>query len=127
MKKRYIIMGGIIVLAVAALVSAGLRGSVSYYLTVSELLDRGDELLNTKVRVIGRIVGDSIEWKADELELSFVISEGDRYLPVIYHGPRPSGFSAGSSILVEGQYRPDKVFHATTLIMRCPSKYEPEG
>ncbi|GAF71996.1 unnamed protein product [marine sediment metagenome] len=125
-RRRYLVGGGILVLAVAALVSVALGSSVNYFLTVSELLDRGSEFHDTDVRVGGEIAIDTIEWNADDLELKFTITENGRDLAVVYEGARPSGFQAGSSILVEGQYRSGMVFQAKVLIMKCPSKYEPE-
>ena len=125
MKKRYLIGGGIIILAVAYLITLTLSSSVSYYLTVSELMNKSNELHNTKVRVIGKIVDDSIQWNAEDLELKFAIAEGGETLPVVYNGAKPAGFEPSSDILVEGKFRPDKVFLANQLIMRCPSKYEP--
>ncbi len=126
MRRRYLVGGGILVLAVAALVSVALGSSVNYFLTVSELLDGGREFHDTDVRVGGEIAIDTIEWNADDLELKFTITENGRDLAVVYEGARPSGFQAGSSILVEGQYRSGLVFQAKVLIMKCPSKYEPE-
>lgn len=126
MRRRYLVGGGILVLAVAALVAVSLGSSVNYYLTVSELLDGGSEFHDTDVRVGGKIASDTIEWNADDLELKFTITENGRDLAVVYEGARPSGFQADSSILVEGQYRSGMVFQAKVLIMKCPSKYEPE-
>ena len=125
MKKRYLIGGGIIILAVAYLIVLSLGSSVSYYLTVSELMDKSNELQNTKVRVIGKIVNGSIQWNAEDLELEFKISEGGETLPVVYNGAKPAGLEPSLHILVEGKYQPDRVFLANQLIMRCPSKYEP--
>lgn len=126
MRRRYLVGGGILVLAVAALVSVSLGSAVNYYLTVSELLDGGSEFHDTDVRVGGKIASDTIEWNADDLELKFTITENGRNLAVVYEGARPSGFQEDSSILVEGRYRSDMVFQAKVLIMKCPSKYEPE-
>jgi len=100
--------------------------SVSYYVTVSEFLARSTELQDTTVRVAGKIADSPAEWDAEELELKFAITEGGHTIPVIYHGAKPSGFKAGSNILAEGEYHSDGVFHASQLIMKCPSKYEIE-
>lgn len=124
-KKRYLIGGGIIVLAVAYLITLSLGNSVSYYLTVSEFMDKSDELYGTRVRVIGNIVDGSVQWNAGDVELKFAVTEGGETLPVLYNGARPSGFEPGSDILVEGKLQPDNVFLADQLILRCPSKYEP--
>jgi cytochrome c-type biogenesis protein CcmE len=126
MRKRYLIGGGILAVAVGLLVYASLGGAVSYYLTVSELLDKGSELYGERVRVAGKVVNNSVEWDADTLELSFVITEGGEDLLVVYGGARPNGFAEDSNVLVEGKYRTDNTFQASTIILKCPSKYEPQ-
>jgi len=125
-RKRYLIGGGILAVAVGFLIYTSLGSSVSYYLTVSELLDRSSEIYDTNVRVIGEIADNSIEWDAEGLELKFNVTEGGGTLPIIYKGAKPTGFKAGVNILVEGEYHSDKIFRASVLMMRCPSKYEPK-
>ena len=98
--------------------------AVSYYVTVSEFYDGGTELQDINVRVAGKIADSPIDWDAEGLELRFTITEGSKNMPVVYHGAQPSGFTAGSSILVEGKYDSDGVLRASQLILKCPSKYE---
>ena len=124
MKKRLLIGGGIILVALVYLLYLSFGSSVSYYVTVSEFFSRSDELLDTNIRVAGKVAGTSIDWNADDLELMFTITEGGKNMPVIYNGPQPSGFKAGSTILVEGKYDSNNVFRASQLILKCPSKYE---
>ena len=123
-RKRYFIGGGILLATLIYLLYLSFGSSVSYYVTVSEFYDRETELQDINVRVAGKILESPIDWDAEALELKFAIIEGDESLPVIYHGTQPSGFKAGSSILVEGKYGSDGVFRASQLILRCPSKYE---
>ena len=124
MKKRLIIGGGIILVAVIYLLYLSFGSSVSYYVTVSEFYDRSDELLDTSIRVAGNVAENSVEWNAGEVELAFTLTEGGRDMPVVYHGARPSGFKGGSTILAEGKYGSDGIFQASQLILKCPSKYE---
>ncbi len=126
MRKRYFVGGGILAIAVGLLMYVSLGGAVNYYLTVSELLDRGSELYGERVRVSGKVVNGSVEWDSVALELRFVIVEGDNELPVVYGGAKPNGFEEDSNVLVEGEYHSDEVFQASTIILRCPSKYEPQ-
>jgi len=125
MKKRYLIGGSILVIVVAYLIYLSYGSSASYYVTVSEFFDKGTELYDTNVRVAGKIADSTIDWNAEELELRFDITEGGDVMAVIYQGAKPSGFMAGSNILVEGEYHSDEIFRASQLIMKCPSKYEP--
>ena len=126
MKKRYLIGGLILVLAVGYLLYLSFGSSVSYYVNVSEFFDKGTELHNTSLRVAGRIADSPIDWDAEELELRFAITEGGDTMAVVYQGAKPSGFKEGSNIVVEGKYHSDGIFQASQLIMKCPSKYEPE-
>lgn len=125
MKKRYLFGGCILVLVVGYLLFLSLGNSVSYYLSVSEFVDKGEQFYDMQVRVAGKIVEDSIDWSAKDLELRFTITEGGKTLLVIYNGTKPSGFKAGSDILIEGKYDSGKIFRASQLLMKCPSKYEP--
>lgn len=124
MKKRYFIGGGILLAAIAYLLYVSFGNAVSYYVTVSEFYDRETELRDINVRVAGKILESPIDWDAEGLDLRFTITEGGKNMPVIYHGAQPSGFRAGSNILVEGKYDSDGVFRASQLILKCPSKYE---
>jgi cytochrome c-type biogenesis protein CcmE len=124
MKKKYLIGVAILLLVIGYLLYLSFGSSVSYYLTVSELLAEGVELYDTNVRVAGQIADGPVDWNPEELELRFNITEGGQTLSVIYEGAKPSGFQGGASILVEGKYNPDGIFRASQLIMKCPSKYE---
>jgi cytochrome c-type biogenesis protein CcmE len=124
MKKRYLIGAGILVIVVAYLIYLSFGSSVSYYVTVSEFFAEDTELYDTNIRVAGRIADSPIDWNAEEVELGFTITEGGEAMRVIYEGAKPSGFKAGSNILVEGRYHSDGIFRASQLIMKCSSKYE---
>jgi len=125
-RKRYLVGAIILVLAVGYLLYLSFGSSVSYYVTVSEFFSRGTELYDTRIRVAGEVADSPIEWDSGKLELKLAITEGGDTMTVIYSGARPSGLEAGVSILVEGKYDTDGTFRATQLIMKCPSKYEPE-
>lgn len=126
MKKRYLIGGVILVAVVGYLFYLSFSSSVSYYVTVSEFFDKGTELYNTNLRVAGKVADSPISWDAEKLEMKFDISEGGDTMMVIYQGAKPDGFKSGANILVEGKYQSDEIFRASQLIMKCPSKYEPE-
>ena len=126
MRKRFLFGGAVLILAIGYLLYLSFEDSVSYYLTVSELLDKGSEVCDTHVRVAGKVVDGSIDWNARELELEFVIAESNATLPVVYKGAKPEGFKADANVLVDGQYHSDKIFRASQILLKCPSKYEPE-
>lgn len=111
---------------VGYLLYISLSGSLMYCVTASEFLNEGYVEYDTDVRVTGKVANDSIGWDPEEITLEFDVIEGNATLPVIYNGAMPDGFTDGADVLVEGRYHPDEVFRASTILMRCPSKYEPE-
>ncbi|MFC1926387.1 cytochrome c maturation protein CcmE [Chloroflexota bacterium] len=127
MKKRYLI-GGIILAVVAGyLLSLSFDRSLSYYVTVSELLNEKVDLYETNIRVAGKVADLPVTWDAQERNLSFTIVESDQYLPVVYQGTQPDGFKADADIVVDGKYYPDNIFQASSMLLKCPSKYETDG
>jgi cytochrome c-type biogenesis protein CcmE len=124
MRKKFLIGGIILLVAVGYLLYLSFGSSVSYYVTVSEFFARGTELYDTNVRVAGKIAESNIGWHAEELSLEFEITEGGDIMPVVFQGAKPSGFKAGYDILVEGEYHADGIFRASQIILKCPSKYE---
>ncbi|MEW6456692.1 MAG: cytochrome c maturation protein CcmE [Acidobacteriota bacterium] len=127
MKRRKLkfIIGGIIVLvALSYLIYTGIRETGIYYLTVSELKVRSNTIYNQNFRVGGEVIPGSISWNSRSLELSFKITDGKENLKVIYKGIIPDIFKAGSEVVIEGVYTEEGIFHANTLLTKCPSKYK---
>jgi cytochrome c-type biogenesis protein CcmE len=56
--------------------------------------------------------------------ISFVINDGKATLPVTYSGVVPDIFRAGIQVVVEGKYSGKGAFQATTLLAKCPSKFQ---
>ena len=109
-----------------ALACTGLQGC-TYYHTISEIKQQGDSAYGQDVRVAGTVAADSVQRDAVQLILRFTIDDGQQDLPVVYEGIVPDAFSAGGDVVVEGELGPDGVFQASELLVRCPSKYEPES
>jgi cytochrome c-type biogenesis protein CcmE len=125
-KVRFIVGGLIILAATIFLVLRSYRSSAVYYLTVEELRAKGPALYGQTVRLAGALDKDSIERDDGNLIYRFdVLGEGEP-LPVVYTGLVPDTFGLGKGVVVEGEYTPEGVFHAHTLFVQCPSKYEAE-
>jgi cytochrome c-type biogenesis protein CcmE len=121
-RSKFIIGGAIIVLAVGYLIGSSIGGSTAYYLTVEEVKAKGPS--EQTARVAGTVVGESIEWNAQELLLRFNIADASGSLAVIYNGPRPDMLRDGAEAVVEGRYIEGGSFEANNLLLKCPSKYE---
>ncbi len=82
--------------------------------------------LNGKsVRVSGQVADDSI--KRDGITLRFTLVEAQTSLPVTYQGVVPDTFKPGSDVVIEGRLNSAGIFEASTILTKCPSKYEPEA
>jgi len=109
----------IVVACAGYLVYTATGTSAEYYQTVSEARAHpasGD------VRVLG-VVQEGIERSNGGLDLKFTAAEGGQSIPVVYHGSVPDIFRPGISVVVEGRMGPDGVFHARTLLAKCPSRF----
>ncbi len=123
-KKFRFIVGGVILLSVLVyLIYTGMEGTMHYYVTVSELIAKGNSIYGEEVNLGGRVVKGSIEWDRLKLKLKFSITDGKKSLPVVYKGVVPDAFKDGASVVAEGTYSPKGFFQATTLLAKCPSKY----
>ena len=127
-KKKFLIGGLIIVLAIAYLAYTGLENSTTYYYTVSELMEQTGITDGENVKVNGRVVGGSVEQDTEERILRFTIIdvEGEKSLPVVYQGVVPDTFTPGSEVVLEGYLDSAGVFQANNILAKCASKYVPE-
>lgn len=116
----------VVVLALGFLIYTGLSDNMVYYYHVDEYLAKAPLLNGEKVKVNGKVAIGTIE--KEQMDYRFVIHGKERnQLHVFYHGVVPDTFKDGSDVVVEGTYDPNgRIFHASTLMAKCPTKYEPQ-
>jgi cytochrome c-type biogenesis protein CcmE len=124
---KFILIGlGIVATMVFMLVVATQKsdGGFAYYVTVKEFTEKGQP--KGHFRVNGKVAAGTIERMPDGRQVKFTIkdSEGAATLPVDFVGIIPDTFVDDADVVVEGNRRADGVFEATTLLAKCPSKYE---
>ncbi len=118
------LLAGIAILgAVLYLVYANTQANAVYYMTVSEL--KHCTICTTQsVRVAGVVQSGSV-MRNDQKELiTFVIADSNQTLSVLYSGVVPDIFRPGIQVVVEGHYTGQGPFQATTLLAKCPSKFQ---
>jgi cytochrome c-type biogenesis protein CcmE len=124
------VAGGVIALAVAYLVTMGLRGTTEYFLTVSELQARGVSAQNQMLRVSGTLVPGSLEHDAVGLSVHFLIADAGAATPltVTYRGGQVPDTMADTSnnieIVAEGKLNAEGTFTATDVLAKCPSRLD---
>jgi cytochrome c-type biogenesis protein CcmE len=114
----------VILAVVGYLIYDGMYDTMTYYLTVSEVLAKPLELQNETIRVGGNVTLDSVRWDPRELLLSFKIEDENSSIKVDYQGVVPDSFKPGREVVVEGIYETDGQFKASKIMPKCASKYE---
>ena len=121
-KKRFLIGGIIILIAVIFLGIQGFKSSASYYYTVNETLAKGAEVYGQNLRVNGNVAND-ISDDVQNLTLTFHIVDGGNSIPVVYKGSRPDNFDPGTEVVVGGTMDASGTLQADSITTKCPSKY----
>ena len=110
------------------LLASGLSENSVYFLNVSEALAMPAGKLNS-ARLFGTVDGDGLSGGPGSLAASFRLQDKDdvgKAIWVDYKGAVPDTFKPGVEVIVEGAMKSDR-FAATTLMTKCPSKYQKEN
>lgn len=122
------IIGGVLVLGTAGFLMANAIGETGmYYLTPGELTAKvkGDPtFFDTGVKMGARVVPGTIQRDPGGREVAFSVTDGAQTIPVTYRGVIPDTFTDSVDVVVEGRYKKDGTFVATTLLAKCASRYE---
>lgn len=144
------LLGGLLILAaVVYLIFSSTQASAQYFLTVDELNAKASTMTGRNVRVSGAIIGDSISYDPNTLELKFTVAHvtGDNaeieslgglasvlheavidpargHLQVVYVGVKPDLMRNEAQAIMTGKLGADGVFYADELLLKCPTKYE---
>jgi cytochrome c-type biogenesis protein CcmE len=125
--KKYGKFAALVVIIVGTLIwlaTAGIKDNQTYYKTIAELGQMGDQAYTKKLRVAGDVGAGSIARKGNVVE--FTLVQEKLNLRVTYDGsePLPDTFRDGAQALADGKMGRDGVFHANKIQAKCASKYE---
>jgi len=125
--KKYGKFAALVVVIVGTLIwlaTAGIKENQTYYKTIAELGQMGDQAYARRIRVGGDISEGSIVRKGNVVE--FMLVQEKLNLRVAYDGsdPLPDTFRGGAQALADGKMGRDGVFHANKIQAKCASKYE---
>ncbi len=150
MKLNKFVIGGLLILgAVVFLIANATTGSAQYFMTVDELMAKGPEVVDKNLRVSGAVIGDTIQYDASTLTLTFevahvpaeqaeledegglaealheaVIDPSRARMTVVYVGVKPDLLRHEAQAIVTGSLGADGNFHAEELLLKCPTRYE---
>ena len=115
---RWTLLGAVVAASAGYLIYSASGTGVAYYRTVAEVKAAPG---GQDVRVLGTV--EDVRHGASPLDVSFDAVDAGYSMPVIYHGQVPDIFRAGVQVVVTGTFGSDRVFHATTLLTKCPSRF----
>src|SRR5574341_2363106 len=150
-RVKFVVGGLVILAAVLYLIITSTQSTAQYFLTVQELKERGASVVGQNVRVSGAVIGDSIQYDAQKLELRFTVANvpadqkdidaqgglaavlnaavnnpNAARMEVIYKGVKPDLMKGEAQAIMDGRINENGVFQADTLLMKCPTRYEGE-
>jgi cytochrome c-type biogenesis protein CcmE len=124
---KFLCAGVLIIAGICYLMLSGISDSMVYYYSVPEVKTKHAELASRGIRVSGHVLPGSINKHPDGTRLQFTVydRQSGQSLPVNYQGLVPDTFKEEAEVVVEGTYdSSSESFGATTLLAKCPSKYE---
>jgi cytochrome c-type biogenesis protein CcmE len=150
MQRTKFIIGGLFILAaVVYLIVSSTQASAEYFMTVDEISARGQAAVGQSARLSGAVVGETVNYDASTLELTFDVAHvsGDnaeieaqgglakvlaaavndpsrQRIKVLYIGPKPDLLRGEAQAIMTGKLGADGIFYADELLLKCPTKYQ---
>ena len=118
------VLATVIVGVLVWLAMGGISDSKTYYKTIAELNQMGDQAKGKRLRVGGDVEQGTIARTGKDV--TFVLHQDAMKLKVIYSGtePLPDTFKDGAQALADGKLGENSVFQASKIQAKCASKYE---
>jgi cytochrome c-type biogenesis protein CcmE len=148
-RGKFIVGGVLILAAVVYLLISATSAGAQYFFTVDELFAQGEAAVGKPVRVSGAVIGDTIQYDPDTLELRFTVAhipaDNDlleekgglasalsqavndptrRRMDVVYYGVMPDLLKNEAQAIMSGRLGEDGVFYADELLLKCPTRYD---
>jgi cytochrome c-type biogenesis protein CcmE len=122
----FLIAGVAIAAAVVYLVIANTGATAEYYMTIHQL-ETCTSCAGQTVRVAGFVSPNGLVRDDATQSVRFVITDSATSatptMAVVYKGIVPDAFKPGAQVVVEGTYA-QGAFQASTVLAKCPSKFQ---
>lgn len=134
-KIKFIAGFAVIIVCLLTLVVSSSQQMSMYYLTVTELEAREIEFTDTRIKLAGKVVPESIIKRDGNRTVEFQIwepidMETEKFSntrTIRYSGVVPDTFRDRADVVLEGKMNADGIFVAETMLAKCPSKYESQS
>lgn len=148
-RGKFIIGGLLILAAIIYLIVSATQANAEYFMTVNELKAKGSSFVGRSIRISGAVVGSTIQYDPQSMNLTFDIAHvpGDNAaiemggglaavlhnavtdptrtrLTIVYNGPKPDLLRDEAQAIITGHLGEDGSFYADELLLKCPTKYQ---
>jgi cytochrome c-type biogenesis protein CcmE len=149
MKPKFIIGFGMILAAVVYLIFSATSASAERFMTIDEMLAEGPAIVGDSIRITGAVIGDTIQYDPATLTLTFEVAHAPadfqeieeqgglakvlydavndptrNRVKIIYIGVKPDLLRTEAQAIMAGTLDENGVFHATELLLKCPTRYQ---
>jgi cytochrome c-type biogenesis protein CcmE len=124
-RVKYLIAGGIVLAALAGLVYSGVKDSMVYFYTPTEVREKMDAVRGKALRVGGMVVEGSVRWDPQQVLLTFALTDGQSNVPVWHRGTAPDLFKEGAGAVVEGTWTSEGYLRSSTIMAKHSEEYKP--
>tara|TARA_B100000378_G_scaffold55727_1_gene41216 strand:- start:508 stop:909 length:402 start_codon:yes stop_codon:yes gene_type:complete len=100
-----------------------LEENVVYFFSPTEIYDKPNISLNTKIRIGGLVKENSLS--KNQKSIKFIITDLKNEIIVSYNGLIPNLFSEGKGVIAEGQLKDKKYFVADKILAKHDENYMP--
>ena len=142
-RAKFLLAGLIILAAVLYLLVSGTLQGARYFITVADLLQDGAYSGQT-VRISGAVDGETIDYDSENAVIQFEIvnipstyddlatalrkalqdADAPRLRIVVADAAMPDLLQHEAQAILTGELAGDGVFHASELLLKCPSRFE---
>ncbi len=123
---KYLVGGLIILGAIVYIFTSSIQQNLTFFITPSEYLQDEAKYAGRTVRLGGVVEPGSVKFNRDNLQLSFVVSDGTVKFPVKHSGTPPDLFKEGMGVTIEGKFQgsgQSAVFQGTQLLVKHSEEY----
>ena len=100
-----------------------LEENVVYFFSPTEIYDKPNISLNTKIRIGGLVKENSLS--KNQKSIKFIITDLKNEIIVSYGGSVPNLFSEGKGVVAEGKLKDKKYFVADKILAKHDENYMP--
>lgn len=105
---KWLVSGGVLLVAALGVSNLKFSDNVVYFYTPDEAMAKAAEIESKTIKVGGMVKAGTVQWRPEELELDFVMSDMKGHeIKVAHKGNPPDMFKEAAGVVVEGQISKD--------------------